>query len=58
MEIKKEDAIAAYNAANAPSNTRANIGSRLCLKSEALATYCGKQFIRLWADFNLIIKQS
>lgn len=36
----------------------ANVDSRLCLKSEALATYCGKQFISLWADFNLIRKQS
>ncbi len=40
----------------APSDTNASIGSRLCLKSEALATYCGKQFISLWADFNLIKK--
>lgn len=38
----------------APSNTHTFIGSRLCLKSDALATYCGKQFIRLWADFKLI----
>ncbi len=37
----------------APSRTSAHIGSRLCLKSKDLATYCGKQFIRLWADFNL-----
>lgn len=37
-----------------PSSTYANIGSRLCLKNEALADYCGKQFIKLWADFNLI----
>lgn len=40
----------------APSNTYTNLGSRLCFKSEALATYCGKQFISLWADFNLIKK--
>lgn len=33
-----------------------DIGSLLCLKSEALATYCGKQFIEIWADFNLIKK--
>ena len=39
-----------------PSNKNANFGSRLCLKSEALAVYCGKQFIDLWADFNLIRK--
>lgn len=38
----------------APSYTAACVGSRLCFKSEALATYCGKQFISLWADFNLI----
>lgn len=37
----------------APSDTNTYFGSRLCLKSEALATYCGKQFISLWADFNL-----
>ena len=39
---------------NAPSNASTNVGSRLCLKSEALAVYCGKQFIDLWADFNLV----
>lgn len=39
---------------HAPSDTAARIGSRLCLKSDVLATYCGKQFIRLWADFKLI----
>ena len=38
----------------APSNTSSYFGSRLCLKSEALAVYCGKQFIDLWADFNLV----
>lgn len=38
----------------APSRTRTTFGSRLCLKSEALAVYCGKQFIDLWADFSLI----
>lgn len=46
---------AAYSS-DAPSDTLANFGSRLCFKSEALATYCGKQFISLWADFNLIKK--
>lgn len=40
----------------APSSSFAYFGSRLCFKSEALATYCGKQFISLWADFNLIKK--
>lgn len=38
----------------APSGTYAYIGSRLCLKSAALAVYCGKQFIDIWADFSLI----
>lgn len=41
---------------SAPSSTATYVGSRLCFKSEALATYCGKQFISLWADFNLIKK--
>nr|DAU45711.1 MAG TPA: hypothetical protein [Caudoviricetes sp.] len=31
-----------------------NVGSRLCLKSEELSDYCGRQFIELWADFRLI----
>lgn len=39
---------------NAPSFSIAYFGSRLCLKSEALATYCGMQFIDIWADFILI----
>ncbi|WP_418202541.1 hypothetical protein [Bacteroides sp.] len=41
---------------NAPSTAHADIGSRLCLKSDTLAVYCGKQFIDLWADFYLIRK--
>ena len=41
---------------HAPSNTLALIGSRLCLRSDELAVYCGKQFIKLWADFKLIHK--
>ena len=41
---------------SAPSRTNTYFGSRLCFKSEALASYCGKQFISLWADFNLIKK--
>jgi hypothetical protein len=38
------------------SYTAARIGSRLCLKSDALAEYCGKQFTDIWADFLLIRK--
>ena len=34
----------------------AGVGSHLCLKSGELATYCGKQFVKLWADFQLIRK--
>ena len=45
----------AYSA-SAPSNALARLGSRLCLRSDALAVYCGKQFIKLWADFKLIHK--
>lgn len=41
-----------------PSLTFTAFGSRFCFKSEALATYCGKQFIDLWADFNLIKKNN
>lgn len=40
----------------APSDSIAHFGSRLCLKSENLAKYCGKQFIYLWADYLLIRK--
>ena len=36
------------------SDTDANVGYRICLKSEKLAVYCGKQFINIWADFILI----
>lgn len=35
----------------APSNSYANVGSRLCLKSDTLAEYCVKQFKELWFDF-------
>ena len=41
---------------NAPSHSTARFGSRLCLKSDTLAVYCGKQFINIWADFCLIRK--
>ena len=44
------------NSGSAPSYTAEHIGSRLCLKSDTLAVYCGKQFIDLWADFYLIRK--
>mgnify|MGYP001047355896 CR=1 FL=1 len=37
--------------------TAAPIGSRLCLKSDTLAVYCGRQFADLWADFYLIRKK-
>ena len=46
--------LAFANSYNAPSDSNAAFGSRLCLKSEALATYCGTQFIDVWADFILI----
>ena len=45
---------ASADSTNAPSDSTTDIGSRLCLKNEALAVYCGKQFIDLWADFNLV----
>lgn len=44
------------NSAYVPSAPYATFGSRLCLKSDTLAVYCGKQFIDIWADFFLIRK--
>lgn len=41
---------------DAPSDASADFGSRLYLKSDTLAVYCGKQFINIWADFCLIRK--
>lgn len=34
------------------------IGSRLALKSEELADYCGNQFADIWADFVVIKRQN
>lgn len=48
---------ASARSTSAPSLTHANFGSRLCLKSDTLAAYCGKQFIDIWADFYLIRKE-
>lgn len=48
--------LAFANSYRAPSNAAAHFGSRLCLKSDTLAVYCGKQFINIWADFYLIRK--
>lgn len=48
---------ASADSSYAPSSTIANFGSRLCLKSDTLAVYCGKQFIDIWADFYLIRKE-
>ena len=36
---------------HAPSVKAAYFGSRLCLKSHELSTYCGMQFIELWMKF-------
>ena len=43
---------------NVPSLTLAHLGSRLCLKTPELATYCGKQFIGIWADYLLTRKDA
>lgn len=48
--------LASADSHSAPSDSTAYLGSRLCLKSRELATFCGKQFIELWADFWLIKK--
>lgn len=56
-EYQTDYAGLAYAISNyAPSTTSAFVGSRLCLKSDTLAVYCGKQFINIWADFCLIRK--
>lgn len=56
-EYQTDYAGLAYAYSNyAPSLTAAYFGSRLCLKSDTLAVYCGKQFINIWADFCLIRK--
>lgn len=56
-EYQTDYAGLAYAASTyAPSASNALIGSRLCLKSDTLAVYCGKQFINIWADFYLIRK--
>lgn len=49
--------LAYANSSSAPSAAAAAVGSRLCLKSDTLAVYCGKQFIDIWADFCLIHKK-
>lgn len=40
----------------APSTAVAYFASRLCFKNRDIATYCGTQFIGLWADYLLIRK--
>lgn len=47
------DGFGFVSASYVPSAADAHVGSRLCLKSDMLAIYCGKQFINIWADFNL-----
>jgi len=42
------------NSYYAASATSADVGARLCLKSNALAKYFGTQFIDLWNDLLLI----
>ena len=41
------------NTADAPSNTTAHLGSRLCFKNETLAEYAATQFEELWRDYIL-----
>lgn len=44
---------ACASSTRAPSHSTAHVGSRLCFKNIDLATYCGEQFINLWADYLL-----
>lgn len=48
--------LAYAHSTSAPSTASTYFGSRLCLKSDTLAVYCGKQFINIWADYLLIRK--
>lgn len=41
---------------SAPSAAYAAVGSHLCYKDKVLASYSGRQFADLWADFYLIRK--
>lgn len=43
--------LASSNSLNAWSLSYADCSTRLALKSEALAIYCGKQFATLWAEY-------
>ena len=43
--------VSCTDADGALSSSLADVGSRLALKSEELAKYCGTQFIELWKDF-------
>lgn len=52
--VSEHAGFAYASSGGAPSFSHANVGSRLCLKSDTLAIYCGKQFIDIWADFYLI----
>lgn len=54
LQICKIGAYAGFayaNSSSVPSATNAALGSRLCLKSNELAAYCGTQFIELWMAF-------
>lgn len=43
--------VAYSNTSVASSYSYANIGGRLCFKTEELATECGKRFAKLWGQF-------
>lgn len=45
--------IAYAGPASSASDIHTRIGSRICLKDEAIAEYCGKQFIDIWEDLIL-----
>ena len=54
FEVNQDAASVDYSYADyTASDASVAIGSRLCCKSDELATYFGKQFINLWNDFLL-----
>ena len=49
--------LASANSTDAFSHSNASLGARLAVKSEELAKYFGKQFIEIWKDYCVIIKE-
>ena len=54
FKVNRDAAGVGFSSAhNAAPSARASFGSRLCCKSDELATYFGKQFENLWSEYLL-----